>query len=117
MRKTDTTINLTVKFQTSHCYQLNQACFKAERVQSMEMDWHRPCLRCVNEKCNRQLTPGSHSVASHSDFHFQNIQIFKMNFVFKKKHEQAIILELYDIKHLTNYFLKFAEILSKNDHL
>uniref|UniRef100_A0A9J2Q2C1 Cysteine-rich protein 1 n=1 Tax=Ascaris lumbricoides TaxID=6252 RepID=A0A9J2Q2C1_ASCLU len=35
--------------------------FTAERVQSLGKDWHRPCLRCSNEKCNKTLAPGSHS--------------------------------------------------------
>ncbi|VDM38700.1 unnamed protein product [Toxocara canis] len=35
--------------------------FVAERVQSLGKDWHRPCLRCANDKCNKTLAPGSHS--------------------------------------------------------
>uniref|UniRef100_A0A8C4RV31 Cysteine-rich protein 1 n=1 Tax=Erpetoichthys calabaricus TaxID=27687 RepID=A0A8C4RV31_ERPCA len=34
-------------------------CQRAERVNSLGKDWHRPCLKC--EKCKRTLTPGSHS--------------------------------------------------------
>ncbi|KAL3982724.1 Cysteine-rich protein 1 [Acanthocheilonema viteae] len=45
-----------------NCPRCKKPVYFAERVQSMEMDWHRPCLRCVNEKCNKQLTPGNHSV-------------------------------------------------------
>ncbi|XP_069806405.1 cysteine-rich protein 1 isoform X1 [Dendropsophus ebraccatus] len=32
---------------------------EAERVTSLNKDWHRPCLRC--EKCNKTLAPGSHA--------------------------------------------------------
>lgn len=31
----------------------------AERKTSLGKDWHGSCLRC--EKCNKTLTPGSHS--------------------------------------------------------
>lgn len=65
------------------------------------MDWHRPCLRCVNEKCNKQLTPGSHSVASHFNFYFRKIQISKKNFVLKK-HAQIMAFKVYGMKELTN---------------
>lgn len=33
--------------------------FTAERKTSLGKDWHGSCLRC--EKCNKTLTPGSHS--------------------------------------------------------
>ncbi|XP_078036749.1 cysteine-rich protein 1 isoform X1 [Augochlora pura] len=36
-----------------------QKLYTAERKTSLGKDWHGSCLRC--EKCNKTLTPGSHS--------------------------------------------------------
>ncbi|XP_068109447.1 cysteine-rich protein 1 [Hyperolius riggenbachi] len=41
------------------CPKCQKEVYFAERVTSLNKDWHRPCLKC--EKCNKTLTPGGHA--------------------------------------------------------
>ncbi|CAI4229500.1 unnamed protein product [Auanema sp. JU1783] len=44
-----------------NCPACSKPVYFAERVQSLGKDWHRPCLRCANNQCNKTLSAGSHS--------------------------------------------------------
>uniref|UniRef100_A0AC35U648 LIM zinc-binding domain-containing protein n=1 Tax=Rhabditophanes sp. KR3021 TaxID=114890 RepID=A0AC35U648_9BILA len=43
-----------------NCPACNKPVYFAERICSLGKDWHRPCLRCCNEHCNKVLTAGAH---------------------------------------------------------
>uniref|UniRef100_A0A914Y1F6 LIM zinc-binding domain-containing protein n=1 Tax=Panagrolaimus superbus TaxID=310955 RepID=A0A914Y1F6_9BILA len=43
------------------CPRCTKPVYFAERVTSLGKDWHRPCLKCDNEKCGKTLSAGSHS--------------------------------------------------------
>jgi|UniRef100_A0AC35EU60 hypothetical protein len=43
------------------CPRCTKPVYFAERVTSLGKDWHRPCLKCDNEKCGKTLAAGSHS--------------------------------------------------------